>query len=187
MYEGKERVERHQHQWIPWRDLIVAKWWQSGGFSLDPSAVGEASQWVNIHSGSVGTPRYFPWQGGAFSPLVGSLRNESGGSSGIFDGLWHPLRLESCLSCQCSWVSLCPIRRAEHPQDLSLGEQGEFYSWGRTSGPIKSTILPCRIWLKAWLVALGGCSPPLSYASREGPPHAQKLNSPAPQGVQAWP
>lgn len=84
-------------------------------------------RWVQIHSGSVGTPRHLPW-GRASASLAGGLRNESGGTLGA---------LMVCDTSQdmtaASHISAVepgmPIRRDENPQDLSQVEVwGELYS-----------------------------------------------------------
>lgn len=75
---------------------------QSDESSLDLLGVGKKARETQSPMGSnalrLGGNAQVPDLGGAFSPLVEGLRNGSGGTLGVFDGLWHRLRHDSCLS-----------------------------------------------------------------------------------------
>lgn len=118
-------------------------------------------QWVNECLGLVRMPRYLP-QWGSFSPLVGSLRNESGGALGIFDGLL-PL-----LASQINVASQHAPSEGMNTSGLLPGVAGGVLqlredNWRDQKHHPTLEDLPLP-WLKAWPVALGGGgSHPRSY------------------------
>lgn len=130
----------------------LSKWWFLGWW-LPPWCIRLAEKLQSTKSDGtsatevqVGTPRYFLW---AFSPLVEGLRNESGGTLGVFDALWHLLKQDGWLSNQCSWASYVPSE-GWTPSGPSTGERGSFTTElcsKEATGIIKNTISPCRICL----------------------------------------
>lgn len=90
----------------------------------------------NSHIPLLGRKFYCLLQHGASCAvlLVGGPWNESGGISGIFDGLWLLLRHDSCLSPQHSSASFVPSEGLKtlgpvcECSGTSL-RSGEFYTW----------------------------------------------------------
>lgn len=105
------------------------------------------------------------------SPLVECLKNESGGTLGVFDGLGHLLN-DRCLSCECpTWM-------------WPFQEQGrEFYSWAHLCKGGFSTgsppYLACSLWCS-------GCSAPLSYPDQRLHHHTAKNSPPSAEGRRVY-
>lgn len=103
------------------------------------------------------------------SPLVESLRNESGGHFGLLRWVMTPSKM--CQLCECS-VWMWPSQSGS-----------EFYNWasflqGRTSGILKSSIPPPQC---LFIASRGGCSSSLFYVDQRLHHHTPK-NSP----TQLW-